>query len=982
MTTPIVVQAQHAFEWEAHGEHILVLRGGVVITQGTTQLRAEQAVIWHQEVAHKETGALPLGLNRQPMTHRLSIYLERNAQVIEQTGSKASSTLFSELTTQTNVSLQIRNRLPQNSANDVLFQRATQRRTNVAHQRLRNTALASHTETGGPTFPSLSNDGNGIKTQTVRIQSPTGDFRRVRIFPRSTVPYDVKVLPSNKSTPPEQIWVITGGVNVLLDGLLGAGTVDMSADNVVIWTTPVDEFRAEQLQPRDALLQVYLDGNIIVRQGTTELRATRAFYDAREEHALMLQAELKTYIPELQGHLRIRAERLKQLSRDTFHARNAWTTSSRMGKPGYRIQASEVYLEHRQQAPGWGKPKVQLNPETGQYESRPTPWITSLNNTFFIEDVPLLYGSRLSMPAEDPNYPIRGIRYQNDNILGSQIYTRWDLAKLLQIDLPDGIDWDLEADYMSKRGPGVGTSSDWQGTHLFGLPGAFRGSASGYYIHDDGTDNLGLDRRSVTPHTKHRGMTLFEHRQDLPGNMLLQAEFGNISDINYLEQFNEPIFDKQKDIESLLYVKQDWENMSWSVLGRPQVNDFETTTEWLPRADFHVLGEPLFGGLLTWTGRSSAGYGRLRPGDLQSASGQFLAPLPYVAGVEGSVLTTKHELAAPLMFGPLHITPFVMGQADYWSEGLAGSPVDRMVGRAGVRSSIMFWRPFPFVHSNIFNLNGLAHKVVFMSEYAYTDSTRDLRHVAQYNEINDNAQERFLQRAALNTFGGATPAQFDPRFYAVRSGADRLVSVPHHELIDEQHVLRFNMRHRLQTKVGPADRLRIKDWMTLDLGASFFPDSNDDNFGEDFGLLHGRYEWNVGDRTSFLASADYDLFDNAQQLWSAGILNQRSTRGSVYIGIRQVKGAGLDSQILTTSFSYAMSPKWVSTLGSAYDISEQQNRGQTATLTRIGADFLVHVGANYDESRDNFGFAISIEPRFGPFDFSSTQLSSLLGINR
>ena len=37
-----------------------------------------------------------------------------------------------------------------------------------------------------------------------------------------------------------------------------------------------------------------------------------------------------------------------------------------------------------------------------------------------------------------------------------------------------------------------------------------------------------------------------------------------------------------------------------------------------------------------------------------------------------------------------------------------------------------------------------------------------------------------------------------------------------------------------------------------------------DNFDEDFGLLSARYAWNVGDRTSFLASAYYDLFDDAQ----------------------------------------------------------------------------------------------------------------------
>ncbi|MDA1013549.1 MAG: hypothetical protein O3A00_03735 [Planctomycetota bacterium] len=981
-SAPVVVQARYGFQWDHDGERILVLRGDCVITQGATQLRAQQAVIWNRRIDNSAGGSLPFGLSPNATTQQLAIYLDRDAEFIQPHGSRAASSLFSELVTSGEVTLRIQDLLEQNAENDGVFRRARQRRRSVAHDRLRESSISHSAPTSGLQLASLSNDVGEPATQTVRIQSPTGDFRRVRIFPRSTVPYNVKVFPSTNATPPEQIWVITGGVNVLVDGLLGAGTVDMSADNVVIWTAPVDDFRSESLQPRDALFQLYLDGNIIVRQGTTVLRAARAFYDAREEQALLLKAELKTYVPELQGHLRVRADRLKQLSRDTFHARNAWTTTSRMGKPGYRLQASEAFIEHRLPVPGWGKPKLQLNTETGQYEPRAVPWITSLNNTFYIDDFPLLYGSRLSMPAEDPNVPLRSVRYERDNVFGSQVRTRWNLAKLMDLDLPDGISWDLDADYMSKRGPALGTSTKYEGSHLFGIPGRFKGRANGYSVQDDGTDNLGLDRRRVEPAENFRGITDFEHRQELPYNSLLRAEFGLISDLNYLEQFDEQRFDEGKDVETILNLKQDMGNLSWSVLGRPQVNQFETTTEWLPRGDVYALGEPLFGGLLTWTSHSTAGYGRLHQGDLLTASGQTVAPLPYVADVEGAVLSTRHELAAPFHFGPVSVVPFVMGSADYWSEDMTGNSIDRFVGRVGVRSSVMFWKPYPFLQSRVFNLNGLAHKIVLSSEYAYTDSTRDLSLIPQYNEIEDNAQERFRQRAAVNTFGGATPAEFGPRFYGQRAGLNRLVSVPYNELIDDQQVLRLNMRHRLQTKVGPPHRLRIKDWMTLDTGAAFFPNADDDNFGEDVGLLYGQYRWNVGDRTSLLGSANYDLFDNAQQLWSAGILSQRSTRGSVYLGIRQVKGAGLNSQIATASFSYAMGPKWVATAGTAYDLGEQMNRGQTFTITRVGADFLVHIGGTYDQSKNNAGIAISLEPRFGPFDFSSTQLSSLLGINR
>jgi hypothetical protein len=202
----------------------------------------------------------------------------------------------------------------------------------------------------------------------------------------------------------------------------------------------------------------------------------------------------------------------------------------------------------------------------------------------------------------------------------------------------------------------------------------------------------------------------------------------------------------------------------------------------------------------------------------------------------------------------------------------------------------------------------------------------------------------------------------------------------YHELVDDMHVLRLGWRHRWQTKVGPPDRPRIKDWMTLDLEGSWFPDEDRDNFGEPFGLLSGRYTWAVGQRTTLLADALYDLFDPGQELWSVGVMTQRGTRGSLYVGFRQVKAGPIDSRLLVGSFSYAMSPKWVSTFGTSYDVAEGIDRGQSLTVTRVGEYAFIHVGLGYDRSRDNLGVGLSVEPRFGGARTVPTQLSSLPGM--
>jgi len=68
-------------------------------------------------------------------------------------------------------------------------------------------------------------------------------------------------------------------------------------------------------------------------------------------------------------------------------------------------------------------------------------------------------------------------------------------------------------------------------------------------------------------------------------------------------------------------------------------------------------------------------------------------------------------------------------------------------------------------------------------------------------------------------------------------------------------------------------------------------------------------------------------------------------------------------------------------MSAAYDIREGQNRGESFMITRVGADFLFHVGAVFDPNKNNVGFAFSFEPRFGNFGGAGgpQQLSSLMG---
>lgn len=966
--SPIQISTEWSQEWHEVEGTIALMRGMCSIIQGDSTYTANSMVVW----AHEAAGS-------QGIIEHLTVYLEGDVRIEDSNSSRTDQSYWLELDATRGLTLSARGRATDKPGiDDPLFKRALQRKSGSNRAKLRQTQM---------TVPSAGPDA---AWRTVQVQSPAG-MRHILVSPRNfSSPYNISSQLSTDTTPPEQVTLITGGVNILVKGFSPQGgqdfgVVDLSADRVVIWT---DEFSESQQQSPDQKYQVYLEGNIVIRQYdnvrqlNNVIRATRAYYDARDFRALVLNAELETYISKLETAVRLRADRIRQNSDKNYHAENAWVTTSQYGVPGYRVQAGDIFFENRPTGIFGNAAQPKVDPNTGKPEDH--YWITALNTQFLVDQFPLFNVPRVSLPAENVSTqtPLQGGGFGVDRIFGTQIRTTCDIFSLLGLEQPDNprIKFGVRLDYLSQRGPATGFLGNYTGTDQYGNP--YTGNTQAYFINDHGTDNLGFDRRALIPPTQNRGLFQWEHRYDLDDyNAKLFGEFGYVTERNFQEQYFEQQFDKNKDIET----KAQWEqNLSdsaaYTVIGRPTINYFENNTAWLPKGDLYFLGEPILNNFINYSSHSSVGYGVMNPASPPTDPQEVFTPLPYMNSESGIVAQTRHQLEAPFNLGELKVAPFILGEAAYWGDSLTGTPVSRLYGRAGVRASITMQRVFPLVHSDIFNLNGLAHKSQFDFEYAMSGATHTYTNIAQYNEIDDNAQERFRMRFVQDTYGGVLPAQVDPRFYAIRTGAGATVTAPYSELVANQQVLRLNWHQRLQTKVGPADMPRVKDWMTLDLGGAIFPDASRDNFGQTVGLVSSRFAWNVGDRTSILASSLYDFFANGQQLWSVGVLNQRGLRGSIYVGLRQVKAGVLDSQIATVTYSYVMSPKWVSTATTGFDIAQARSAGQGFTITRVGEWLLIHMGFNVDTSKNNVGVGIQIEPRIGKPINSSTQLGTLLQV--
>lgn len=814
-----------------------------------------------------------------------------------------------------------------------------------------------------PAFPNT-------QTQVVQQVPTPSPFaaKSVRFLPRGGVPPQINYIPYDANRG-ESILQIRGGFKLVVQGVQVAandgtsrefGTVSVEADNAVVWVRsdgPIDPLSGFS-STADRPLELYMEGNIVFLQGNRVVYAERMYYNVSSEYGMVLSAEVLTPAPQFQGLMRLKADVLQQLDSRNFKAYGAAVTSSRLAVPRYWMQSGELEFQDN-------RPEDDLSVFSTVDAERPTDMrITSRGNYAYVGGLPIFYWPTFNTNLQEPSFYLRSVKFKNDTIFGFQTYADWDLYQLLGMDGIEGTDLTLSTDYLSDRGPAVGTRFNYnRPTFLLGAPGY--GFTDAWLIKDNGVDTLGSDRVALTPEEEYRGRVLSRHRVFFSPNLELLAESGWISDRNFLEQYFENEWEQEKDFATELRLKRYNGNRQFQVFGRPRTNDFFTETEWLPRMDHYWLGQDLFGQRVTWNSHTHAGYAHQRvattPLDAQDAA--KFALLPWETDSEGVRVGTRHELSLPFSLGALEVVPFVSGEAAFWKEDVNQDDVTRLTGQAGVRTSLPMWAVNPNVENRLFDLRGLAHKINFESEFFYADSSEDLDRLPLYDPLDDNAQEHFRRRFVFDTFGGALPQEFDERYFALRSGMQRWVTAGSTEIMDDLSQMRFGFDQRWQTKRGMPGRERIVDLVTLDTDFIFFPKAERDNFGEDVGAMTYDFRYNVGDRLTFLSDGYFDVFSQGLKAVSAGAQLSRPGRGDLYIGMLSLEGP-ISAAVLTSYVNYRMNEKWIVTGGTAFDFGNTGTIGQNISLTRIGESALIRLGVNIDSGRDNVSFNFNIEPRF------------------
>ncbi len=990
---PITIDADQGDRWQQGAHEVWILRGHCVVAQGNQRATGEDAVIW---------------IKRDDATadaqHRVIAYFDGDVTVTS--GSAARPNYpptnglhdvdwLGEFTSSDSVLVRVANIGPEPPVKPALFRKALARRNGTDDSQVQQVQFNSQPGGLGATALAGGFGGSAPQAPILVAQAPAAPapgtagpgLRRLQFFPRSGVLYDVQV--QNDQMRNETVIQIRQGLNIIIDNLPGYGKLDISADNVVIWTTGGVSTTGETMQAETTPLEIYMEGNVVFRQGDREVFADRMYYDVQHQVGTVLGVEIYSPIPKFApgAKIRLKAAMAQQTGPGRFVLQDAFVTSSRLALPGYRLQSKSILFEDNQVPvidPFSGQPQV--DPQTGQPVLQHDRLATSRNNLIYVDRVPVFYWPVIKNDVEQTDFYIRQARFKSDHIFGQQFLVDWDAYQSLGLKRLPGTDWTFSTDYFTARGPALGTAYRWTGSELFGLNGPYNGFIDAWGIHDHGLDTLGSDRMDLLPEPDitNRYKVLGRHRQYLANNFQFTAEVGLISDRNFLEQYFEREWDMSKDYDTDLMLKQYRGNSTWDIWTSARINPWFTQTQWLPRADHFWLGQELLDDRLTWYEHSSAGYANMliaaQPTD-PSEQAKFNW-LPWEANVKGGRYFTTQELDFPFTMGAVNVVPYALGQLAHWDETLDGpenarvaaGPMDRAYGQFGVRAQVPFWAVDPTIQSSLFNVNGIAHKAIVDVDASWAGATQDFTNLPLYDPIDDDNIEAFNRRFSTNTFNSTVvPAQWDPRYYALRYGLGSSVTSPSPEILGNMTAIRLGLKQRWQTKRGLPGNQHIIDLISLNVSTTIFPQANRDDFGEVVGLTAYDFTWHVGDRVTLLSDGIFDFFYGGQRIATIGAFINRPPRGSLYLGFRSLNGPNIanaytpvDSEVAIASYSYRMSEKWISSAGATVDVAHNGNIGEQFMLTRVGESFLMSIGGNVDASKKNYGLSVMIEPRFMP----------------
>jgi hypothetical protein len=973
---PVTISAKKGWQRQSEKYDILFLSDDCTIRQGRNSVQAPKAVVWINR--QKEA--------KQP--REIAVYLESdsplNPLVLEFNPENIDAQIidkkwFGKFHTTANVQTLIMNSETPPAQDPAIYKRALK-------------AI-------NPELPPIEQVQYAAPQNSKPNKTP---FRRISLNPRgdNKMSIDIEPIPDN---PDRAIVFVSKGMNLIIEGLnddniLAGDVVDISADHAIIWSINPKNFQQNRKTNQDSKsdFEVYLEGNIIFRDGERVVKAKRMYYDAKNKIAYIIDGELTTPIVGVRGFsgtMRLKSEILQKNGEGNYTAKNSWVTTSLLGQPTWALKSRTMALTEKFYAPVFSS----AEPVKRQI-------LSAENNTLVLGRLPIFYWPWLAADAEEPTYYIKSVSIGNSGYFGATVRTEWNPFQLLNVrNRPDWLDGSLGVSWMQKRGIGHGFKINYSPQEIFGKPTNAQGHINYWGIDDIATgDQLGGARYNTPFPQSYRYVFSWSHQQEtkslfgIRGDWSVAASVGKVSDRNVLPYYNNADWVNGENKTTAAEVTKSGVDSSLKIRVERSLDDFYTNANQLPRLDHYVIGRSFLYDKLTFYSHARVGYidynvaespyspnaaawsqdaqfFRYLPWELNTGSLTSAPPNPSVIGAltpdvvndSFEIFSARAEADLPFNAGAIRVVPYILGDFSHWGADRTGNDVQRLYYRGGIRMSLPFWKVAPNCSSRTWYVNGLAHKITLDAELSYSQTNKQMDNLIMTDAMDRWVIEDFRRRYSLTSLGGAIPAIFDPRYYAYRSGIAGNVTAGNMEIADDLTLARFGMSHRWQTKRGPVGKRHIIDWITLATHLNYYPDEKQ-NFGKNIGLIDYDFMWHVGDRFSVFSSGLYDVFNNGQKITRLGGVWNRPERGNISIMYDKLDGSAIKRDYLTLVVGYTMNEKYSMSYSTSYDITQNpwQNVGHNFIFTRTGESFRLMAGAVYSESLNEWSFTFGIEPIF------------------
>lgn len=524
----------------------------------------------------------------------------------------------------------------------------------------------------------------------------------------------------------------------------------LAARNLVIWVDPeklkeLEErgFDADEVAPdvpegaeaepddaaaggaiyrRDLFTAIYADGDVTFSQGSELVRCSQLYWDLRQERALMIEGEIRTWVGvrESRVPLTARAQEIRQTAPGTFKAKHAALTNCTYGRPHWHLDVADLELSDR---------------EDGDVD------FAASNVTVRSGSLPVLWFPYASGTAGTGNsIYFRGARAGHSSRFGYFVFSDWGDEIRLPGEKKKWGDWIVHVDPSEVHGLGLGFDLEYKTTE-------YRGFLWTYYINDEADE----DRDGTPIEDEDRGRVRLAHRQFLSESVTLDLEANYLSDPNFLNEYFEKEFKEDKAPDTAAYLKWQEGNEAATFLARTRLNDFLERTQYLPQATYRLFSEPILPGGTD----SRLGTNVYYSLDAQVARANFRGDDTdpnHFDSEDVNRFDSIHRLAVPFDVSAVRLNPFAEGRVSAWSQDVEedGDPIERFTATAGASAAMQFSRVYD-ANSKLLRVDGLRHIATPAVRYSNTfENTADPDELVQLDNVEQQVQRETVRLALVN----------------------------------------------------------------------------------------------------------------------------------------------------------------------------------------------------------------------------------------